>query len=466
MAKKHSGAVTLSLTKYDEAQKEKAISKLNDSRVTYPDFLDFMESEIETSKRMAEFNYSLSCFRDDGVYQLNRAIEEIYGKATAQRESTGPSGGGEAAIRTISVELASGEIKKVPYGSIALAGCGEDAEVNINYDKDSKQLLVTGRVQYKYQAMMDEIIVVTKNYLKTDSIYKNQALEITADLSCPKILKIKNEEFMVLSEKTERELRPLRARLNNPEKCIEMGTPLKYGCLLYGKYGTGKTLLAFKLAQEAIQNNWIFIYLKEPKHLAESLRLSKMIDQSGHGVIVFVEDIDQVVRGDRDTKMQDILNTLDGGDTKDMNVIALFTTNHIELIEPTFLRGKRIGSIITMECLDEKTSLEFIEKSFPAPQYSIILDGMDEVCSYIKKNEIPPAFMAEITEKVKCNLIFEDRTTVTADDIRISVDSYLYQVDLSKTKDTSETKEIRFYKDFQEMCQSPRIVEMHEEICE
>ena len=28
--------------------------------------------------------------------------------------------------------------------------------------------------------------------------------------------------------------------------------------------------------------------------------------------------------------MQDILNTLDGGDTKQMNVIALFTTNHLE----------------------------------------------------------------------------------------------------------------------------------------
>ena len=45
--------------------------------------------------------------------------------------------------------------------------------------------------------------------------------------------------------------------------------------------------------------------------------------------------------------MQDILNTLDGGDTKQMNVIALFTTNHLDQIEPTFLRGKRIGSIVS-----------------------------------------------------------------------------------------------------------------------
>ena len=60
--------------------------------------------------------------------------------------------------------------------------------------------------------------------------------------------------------------------------------------------------------------------------------------------------------------MQDILNTLDGGDTKQMNVISLFTTNHIELIEPTFLRGKRIGSIISLGFLDAKTAKKFVLK--------------------------------------------------------------------------------------------------------
>lgn len=92
--------------------------------------------------------------------------------------------------------------------------------------------------------------------------------------------------------------------------------------------------------------------------------MCKVVDRSGHGVVVFVEDIDQVTRGNRDAAMQDILNTLDGGDTKDMNVITLFTTNHIELIEPTFLRGKRIGSVITMDCLDaEKPREKFIRSS-------------------------------------------------------------------------------------------------------
>lgn len=51
-----------------------------------------------------------------------------------------------------------------------------------------------------------------------------------------------------------------------------------------------KTQLAFKLARQAVQNGWMFFYLKDPTLLAETLRMSKIIDKSGHGAVVFVED--------------------------------------------------------------------------------------------------------------------------------------------------------------------------------
>ena len=211
-----------------------------------------------------------------------------------------------------------------------------------------------------------------------------------------------------------------------------------------------KTLLAFKLAKEAIDNNWSFVYLKDPKLLAEILRLTKVIDKSGNGVVIFVEDIDQVTRGERNESLQDILNTLDGGDTKDMNVITLFTTNHIELIEPTFLRGKRIGSIITMDCLDAETANEFIKASFTEKEGYVLNGDFGEVCNFIQENEIAPAFMAEIVESVKSKLIFQDDNNVTPFHIRTSVESYIRQVGLSRKKDMSETPESRLYKAMKE----------------
>ncbi len=208
-------------------------------------------------------------------------------------------------------------------------------------------------------------------------------------------------------------------------------------------YGTGKTLLAFKLAKDAIDNNWVFIYLKDPALLAQTLRLAKVIDKNGNGVVIFVEDIDQVTRGNRDTAMQDILNTLDGGDSKQMNVISLFTTNHIELIEPTFLRGKRIGSIISLTFLDKKTAKKFIDFTFEKDGYVVDNSNSDSVLELIEKSDIAPAFMAEITESVKSNMILSDDNTVKYEYIENSVRSYLRQVDLSRKKDMSETPEMK-----------------------
>ena len=126
-----------------------------------------------------------------------------------------------------------------------------------------------------------------------------------------------------------------------------------------------------------------------------------------------------------------------------MNVIAMFTTNHIELIEPTFLRGKRIGTIISMGPLDAKTAEEFIRKSFEIGCYTIN-DDLTEVCQLIEKSKIVPAFMAEIIEKVKSAMVLEDQCEVKAEYIKYSVESYLEQVKLSQTKDMSVTPEKRF----------------------
>lgn len=429
-------AIAARVNKYEESQKQKII-EVCQSNMKYADVLGFIEGEIKQSKKMASFKYTLLCWKPDGVYQLNRAINEVFGSAVS-KEDKSPSGNSN--IDTVDVILADGSRTKVPFGKISLEELGEDSEININYDNDRHLLLVKGQCQFKYQSLIDDIVERTKELLATESIYKNQALEIT-NLSEPKIMTLAgiDKQFMVLSKKTEFELQPLRSRILYPEKCIAKGIPLKYGCLLEGKYGTGKTLLAFKLAKDAVNNGWSFVYLKDPSLLAETLRMCKVVDRSGHGVIVFVEDIDQVTRGNRDSAMQDILNTLDGGDTKDMNVITLFTTNHIELIEPTFLRGKRIGSVITMDCLDAETAERFIRETFSEAEGYSVDDDLSDVCNYIAKAQIAPAFMAEIVESTKSKLIFTEETHVTSFHIKTSVESYQRQVGLASKKAIIET---------------------------
>lgn len=436
------------VNQYELSMKDKFVRIMSEPGYKYADCLDYIENEIKQSKKMSRFNYYIPCFKNDGIYQLNQAISKVFGSVVS-KEDNSPSG--DSNISSVDIELADGTRVKAPYGTISLDGLGENSTIDINYDTDRHVLVVTGKCQLRFSSMIDDIITETKRNLATDSIYKGQALEIT-DINDPQILDLSSidKQLMVLSDAVQYNLRPIYARLDHPDKCLEKGIPLKFGMLLSGSYGTGKSLLAFKLAKRAVEKGWIFIYLKDPKLLAESLRMSKIIDKSGHGVVVFVEDIDQVVRGDRDSAMQDILNTLDGGDTKDMNVISIFTTNHIELIEPTFLRGKRIGTILTMEHLDAKTAEEFIRKSFEVGCYTI-QDDLTEICQYIEKAKIVPAFMAEIIEKVKAMMVLNDQCLVDPREIRFSVDSYLKQVELAQTKDMSITPEKQFVNSLREI---------------
>ena len=429
------------ITSYEQRQKAKLV-ELGLSNKSYKNILAYLEAEMKQATRMSTFNYKLRCFKDDGVYQLNRSIEQIYGSVNFKEDSN-PSGGSET-MQTIDVQLASGERIKTLYGKIALPEAGDGANIDISYDNSSDTLYIRGKCEFRYSSMIDEIVQNTEELLKTDSIYKNQAIELAEDF-VPRIMDLStyDKEFVVLSEQAQYELQPLMSRVLHPEKCLAKGIPLKTGILLDGPYGTGKTLQAFKIATEAIKRNWCFIYIKEPTNLARTLRLAKTLDQNGNGVIIFLEDLDQIARGNRDSAMQDILNTLDGGDTKDMNVISIFTTNHIELIEPTFLRGKRIGSIISLGFLDEKTAMEYITITFTKDKYEIDPKGMLDVCKLIEKSNIAPAFMAEICESVKSHMIFTDSPIIKAHYIETAVKAYLRQVEIAKKKDMSETEEIK-----------------------
>ena len=434
------GALKQKKNQWESQQKQRMAEMFMDPKISYADCIKASIDADKQNHRMSRINHHLRCFKSDGIYQLNKAITGVFG-AVVSNEEHGPSVGDQT-VNMVDIQLADGTRTKAPYGDIALDSLGEGSMISINYDDSKHELLVTGKCQQMYMTIMDDIIEATKHFLATESIYKGQALEIT-DINDPQILDLSSidQQLMVLSKSTKYALLPIEARLTEPQVCIERGIPLKYGALLEGPYGTGKTLLAFKLAKEAIENGWIFIYLKDPSLLAEALRMSKIIDRSGHGALIFVEDVDQVTRGDRDAALQDIVNTLDGGDTKDMNVISLFTTNHIELINPTFLRGKRIGTIISMGFLDAETALDFMEQYFQIGNYTISED-LTEVCNLIANSDIAPAFMAEIVEAVKARLVFEKRNDVKSFDVEYAVKSYLHQVDLAKKKPTTDTPEI------------------------
>lgn len=229
---KLNGQVQQRINKYEDLQKNKLV-QLGQSKKSYRDILSYLEGEIKQSTQMSKFKYEILCFKNDGVYQLNKAIEEIYGVSQSKTDST-PSGGQES-METVDVQLSDGSRCKVPYGTISLPDAGEGAHIKIQYSPGSSLLYITGCCEFRFSSMIDDIVERTKELLTTQSIYKNQAIELNDDYT-PKILNLSDidSEFMVLSEETEYDLQPLQSRLLHPEKCIAKGISLKYGCLMEG----------------------------------------------------------------------------------------------------------------------------------------------------------------------------------------------------------------------------------------
>lgn len=238
ISKGKSSVLDQKVNQYEESMKKKFVEVMQEPNIKYADCLDYIEGEIKQSKKMAKINYRIPCFRNDGIYQLNEAISQVFGAVVSKEDK---SISGDSNVQTVDITLADGTRIKAPYGKISLESLGEDSEININYDNDSHELVVTGHCQFRFSSLMDDIIEVTKHNLAHNSIYKGQALEIT-DINDPKILDLSSidSQLMVLSDKTKYDLQPIMARITNPEKCIAKGIPLKMGVLLEGTYGSGK----------------------------------------------------------------------------------------------------------------------------------------------------------------------------------------------------------------------------------
>ena len=129
---------------------------------------------------------------------------------------------------------------------------------------------------------------------------------------------------------------------------------MKRGVLLGGKYGTGKTLAATVAARLAQDNGITYVYTPRADELGDAIAFAKQYQSPA--CVVFCEDIDRQVTGQRTVAMDDILNILDGVDTKTDNIITVLTTNHLDNVNQAMLRPGRLDAIINVETPDAYTA--------------------------------------------------------------------------------------------------------------
>jgi len=155
--------------------------------------------------------------------------------------------------------------------------------------------------------------------------------------------------------------------LKYPDIFKKAGTNPSKGIILYGKPGTGKTLLAKAVANESGVN---FISIKGPqlisRYVGESERgVREIFRTAKHAAptILFFDEIDSIVpkRGSSSTDahvtervISQFLTEMDGIEEL-KGVVVLAATNRLDLVDPAMLRSGRFDLSFELPVPDEKT---------------------------------------------------------------------------------------------------------------
>ncbi len=161
--------------------------------------------------------------------------------------------------------------------------------------------------------------------------------------------------------------------LKEPKKFNEMGAKIPKGVLLYGKPGTGKTLIAKAIAGEA---NVPFISMSGSEFIEMfaglgASRVRKLFEKARKVApcIVFIDEIDAIgsrrangsgAETENNQTLNQLLVEMDGFDTEE-TIIVLAATNRPEMLDKALLRPGRFDRQITINVPDKRGREEILK---------------------------------------------------------------------------------------------------------
>lgn len=293
---------------------------------------------------------AIQCFPWDGAAALEQVLINLYGWAPAV-----PTGWfGQNPPTLINVEVALGKFKSVPWGTFKLPNVPGSIKTEVA-EKDGQVIMqLSATTKRSHEKEVRNLFAAVREYVRDHSIYRGQALRIRfytdtrQRLAIPEIRFIDtniDENMLVYKKDVDEAVRTnLFTPIQRMDDCIKSGIPFKRGILLGGTYGTGKTMAAKVAAKYSVQAGLTFISVDRADELVEALAFARMYQSPG--AVLFCEDIDRVMSGERSIKMDDILNIVDGIDSKTQKIMVVLTTNDLLAINPAMLRPGRLDAVI------------------------------------------------------------------------------------------------------------------------
>lgn len=268
-------------------------------------------------------------------------------------------------------------------------------------------------VKKKHKERAQKFFSDCEQHLLTSSIYKGKSIVVDGDGFS--FIENRGSNNIILNDAEERVIQNLviAPLAKDGKRCI----------LFTGDYGTGKTETAMRVGREANAQQITFMYCKDATKFAKLLDTAKQYQPA----LIFMEDIDEIGSGEqRDASMNEILNTLDGVQTKGNNITVIFTTNHEDRINKALRRPGRIDVILKFKKCDPSTVVKIYQRLFLGLTGSTTLDF--ELLAKSTPN-VQGAVVAEISKRAKRMAEHAVDGTITDDIVLTAIDSMKDQID-------------------------------------
>lgn len=243
--------------------------------------------------------------------------------------------------------------------------------------------------------------------------------------------------------------------LHNPTKYTEIGAKLPKGALLVGPPGTGKTMLAQAVANEA-NVPFFSISGSEFVEMFVGLGAAKVRDlfkQANEKApcIVFIDEIDTIGKkrdgsgfsgnDEREQTLNQLLSEMDGFDAT-KGVVILAATNRPESLDPALLRPGRFDRRIPVELPDLKGREAILKVHARKIKKD---DNIDYIQVARATAGASGADLANMVNEAALRAVREGRNRMTQEDLEASVDVILAGYERKNAVISQKEKEIIAY---------------------
>lgn len=372
--------------------------------MSIPNAISVLQARDAYEKEEMAISRQINAFPWDGAVALHRVLTRIYGWAQAVPT---PGFWGPNPPEMRSVDVGYNKTMLIPWGRFKLPNIAGFIQTTISKNLDGMVVFqLIASVKRESEDAVNTLFNEVARECREHSIYRGKAIRISFKNSQGEDHEIPVTQFMdtesisesqmVFSEEIDQQLlTSLFTPIERVSDCFANDIPVKRGVLLAGTYGTGKTLAASVAAKRAELNGITYLYVPRADELHLAIKFAKQYQSPA--CVVFCEDVDRVAAGDRSVSMDDLLNIIDGIDTKTANIITVLTTNDVESINAAMLRPGRLDAVIEVKEPDARA----VEKLIRVYGGRVIPAHLDlKEVGELLAGQIP-AVIAEVVKRAK-----------------------------------------------------------------